>query len=107
VSAADPRRGGADDASATPILALDGASKSYGAVRAVRNASLALRPAEVRALVGENGAGKSSIVRLLAGASSSTAGPSSCTALPTRATRASPSSTRSRRSSPTSPWRRT
>jgi rhamnose transport system ATP-binding protein len=51
----------------TPILALDEASKSYGAVRAVRGASLSLSSGEVRGLVGENGAGKSSIVRLLAG----------------------------------------
>jgi rhamnose transport system ATP-binding protein len=54
-------------ASRRPILALEQASKSYGAVRAVRGASLTLEPGEVRALVGENGAGKSSIVRLLAG----------------------------------------
>jgi rhamnose transport system ATP-binding protein len=50
-----------------PILALEGASKSYGAVRALRGASLALRAGEVRALAGENGAGKSTLVRLLAG----------------------------------------
>jgi rhamnose transport system ATP-binding protein len=49
------------------ILALDTANKSYGAVHAVRGVSLSLSPGEVRALVGENGAGKSSIVRLLAG----------------------------------------
>jgi rhamnose transport system ATP-binding protein len=52
---------------AAPIIALREASKSYGAVRAVRDASIAVRPGEVRALVGENGAGKSTIVRLLAG----------------------------------------
>jgi len=57
-----------------PILALDGASKSYGAVRAVRGASLSLSAGEVRALVGENGAGKSSIVRLLAGVTRPDAG---------------------------------
>jgi rhamnose transport system ATP-binding protein len=51
----------------TAILALDRASKSYGAVHALRGASLAVEPGEVRALVGENGAGKSTIVRLLAG----------------------------------------
>jgi rhamnose transport system ATP-binding protein len=50
------------------IIELRSASKSYGAVRAVHDVSLALRPGEVRGLVGENGAGKSSIVRLLAGA---------------------------------------
>jgi len=50
-----------------PILALRGASKSYGAVRAVRDVGLGLVGGEVRALVGENGAGKSSIVKLLGG----------------------------------------
>jgi rhamnose transport system ATP-binding protein len=50
-----------------PIIALDGASKSYGAVRAAHEVSIALRAGEVRALAGENGAGKSTIVRLLAG----------------------------------------
>jgi rhamnose transport system ATP-binding protein len=52
---------------ATPILALEGATKSYGAVQALRDGTLALRPGEVRALVGENGAGKSTLVKLLAG----------------------------------------
>jgi rhamnose transport system ATP-binding protein len=55
------------NAGETPIIALADASKSYGAVRAVRDTSIAVRPGEVRALVGENGAGKSTIVRLLAG----------------------------------------
>jgi rhamnose transport system ATP-binding protein len=50
-----------------PIVALEGAEKSYGAVRALRNGTLALRPGEVRALVGENGAGKSTLVKLLGG----------------------------------------
>src|SRR4051794_27469823 len=50
-----------------PILALEDASKSYGAVRAARGVSIALRSGEVRALAGENGAGKSTIVRMLAG----------------------------------------
>jgi rhamnose transport system ATP-binding protein len=55
------------NADAAPIIALREASKSYGAVRAVRDAAIALRPGEVRGLVGENGAGKSTMVRLLAG----------------------------------------
>jgi rhamnose transport system ATP-binding protein len=58
------------NADAAPIIALSEASKSYGAVRAVRavrDATIELRPGEVRALVGENGAGKSTIVRLLGG----------------------------------------
>jgi len=49
------------------VLALDSASKAYGAVQALRAASLELRAGEVRGLVGENGAGKSTLVRLLAG----------------------------------------
>jgi rhamnose transport system ATP-binding protein len=53
--------------STTPIIALRGASKSYGAVRAARDVSIDLRSGEVRALAGENGAGKSTIVRMLAG----------------------------------------
>jgi rhamnose transport system ATP-binding protein len=51
----------------SPIVALRGASKSYGAVHALREADIALRAGEVRGLVGENGAGKSTLVRLLAG----------------------------------------
>ncbi|HYZ28359.1 MAG TPA: sugar ABC transporter ATP-binding protein [Thermoleophilaceae bacterium] len=50
-----------------PVLALDGATKSYGAVRALRDGNIELRPGEIRALVGENGAGKSTLVKLLGG----------------------------------------
>jgi rhamnose transport system ATP-binding protein len=50
-----------------PIIALERAEKSYGAVRALRGGDIALRPGEVRALVGENGAGKSTLVKLLGG----------------------------------------
>src|SRR3954468_21990530 len=49
------------------VLALEDATKSYGAVRAARGVSIALHAGEVRALAGENGAGKSTIVRMLAG----------------------------------------
>jgi rhamnose transport system ATP-binding protein len=52
---------------ATPIVELRGATKSYGAVQALRDGSLALRPGEVRGLVGENGAGKSTVVKVLGG----------------------------------------
>jgi rhamnose transport system ATP-binding protein len=55
------------NADAAPILALEDAAKSYGAVHALRHGTLALRPGEVRALVGENGAGKSTLVKLLGG----------------------------------------
>ena len=55
------------DQNDAPVVALERATKSYGAVHALRNGTLSLRPGEVRALVGENGAGKSTLVKLLAG----------------------------------------
>src|SRR5215211_4680354 len=50
-----------------PIVELRDVSKSYGAVRALRDGNLSLRPGEVRALIGENGAGKSTLVKVLGG----------------------------------------
>jgi rhamnose transport system ATP-binding protein len=50
-----------------PILELRDATKSYGAVRALQNGNLVLRAGEVRGLIGENGAGKSTIVKVLGG----------------------------------------
>lgn len=51
----------------TPRLALRGASKSFGQVRALIDGNLVLMPGEVHALLGENGAGKSTLVKILAG----------------------------------------
>ena len=50
-----------------PVAALHGATKSFGGTVAVRDVSLALHAGEVLALLGENGAGKSTCVKLLAG----------------------------------------
>jgi len=54
----------------TAELMLDaaGIAKAYGAVVALRDASLAVRPGEVHALMGANGAGKSTFVKILTGA---------------------------------------
>ena len=41
--------------------------KNYGGVAAVKNVSLRIEPGEVHALCGENGAGKSSLARIIAG----------------------------------------
>ncbi len=64
------QQGGGDGgapAGQTPRLALSGASKSFGAVHALRDATLELYGGHVRALLGENGAGKSTLVKTLAG----------------------------------------
>jgi len=50
-----------------PLLAVRSVAKSFGAVAAVRDVSFPLYAGEVHALVGENGAGKSTIVKMLAG----------------------------------------
>jgi ABC-type sugar transport system ATPase subunit len=50
------------------LLVAERVHKRYGGVHALRGASLDVRPGEVHALVGENGAGKSTIINVLAGA---------------------------------------
>ncbi|MCK5744813.1 MAG: ABC transporter ATP-binding protein [Oricola sp.] len=50
------------------ILEATGVVKTYGAVTALRDASLAVRPGEVHALLGANGAGKSTFLKSVMGA---------------------------------------
>ena len=50
------------------LLEATGVSKMYGAVVALKDASLAVRPGEIHALMGANGAGKSTFVKILTGA---------------------------------------
>ena len=51
-----------------PVLDAQNVSKTFGAVVALRDASLQVRAGEVVALMGANGAGKSTFVKILTGA---------------------------------------
>jgi ribose transport system ATP-binding protein len=55
------------DPPAAPPLAVDGISKRFPGVQALRGISFDCRRGEVHALVGENGAGKSTLMRVLSG----------------------------------------
>ena len=55
-------------------LHLTGISKRFGAVRAIRNADITIRAGRVHALVGENGAGKSTMIKIIAGVESADTG---------------------------------
>jgi ABC-type sugar transport system ATPase subunit len=50
-----------------PLLRLRGISKSFGPVQALTNVDLELRAGEVTALVGDNGAGKSVLIKTVSG----------------------------------------
>jgi D-xylose transport system ATP-binding protein len=50
-----------------PILELRGLNKSFGPVHVLHDIDFAVYPGEVTALVGDNGAGKSTIVKCVAG----------------------------------------
>ena len=52
---------------APTLLAVEGLTKSYGGVHAVRGVSFALRAGEILALIGPNGAGKSTCFDMLNG----------------------------------------
>lgn len=52
---------------AEPVLSLNGITKLFPGVRALSEVELGLYPGQVTALVGENGAGKSTVVKILTG----------------------------------------
>lgn len=51
----------------TTILSAEGIAKNYGSVVALRSVDLDVAPGEIHALLGANGAGKSTFVKILAG----------------------------------------
>ena len=59
---------------APPVLRMTGVSKSFGATRALDDVTFELGRGEVHALIGENGAGKSTMMKVLSGAIAPDAG---------------------------------
>src|SRR3974390_1067122 len=58
----------------TPLLELRGICKAFPGVKVLDDVSFAVWPGEVHMLLGENGAGKSSLMKVLCGAYSADAG---------------------------------
>jgi simple sugar transport system ATP-binding protein len=58
----------------TPLVRLDSISKSYAGIRALSDVSFAIEAGEVVCLAGENGSGKSTVIKILAGVEPPTAG---------------------------------
>ena len=52
----------------TPVLEARGLTKRYGRVVAIESGDIALYPGEILAVIGDNGAGKSSLIKALSGA---------------------------------------
>ena len=58
-----------------PILKARGLMKRYGNVVALNSADFDLYPGEVLGVIGDNGAGKSSLIKIMSGVSSGQALP--------------------------------
>src|SRR3954468_21186931 len=50
-----------------PVLAIRGLSKTFPGTKALDRVDFDLRPGEVHALIGQNGCGKSTLIKVLAG----------------------------------------
>src|SRR5690606_22674322 len=58
----------------TPAIATDALTKTYGTRSVVRDFTFRVNPGEVYALVGPNGAGNTTVIRMLAGLTFPTSG---------------------------------
>ena len=57
----------AEGAKDTPLIAARGISKSFAGIEVLRDIDLDLARGEIHALLGENGAGKSTFAKIIAG----------------------------------------
>jgi simple sugar transport system ATP-binding protein len=64
----------AEDVPDDALLKIDGATLSFGQVRALKNVTMHARRGEVTAIVGDNGAGKSTLIRCVSGVHAPDAG---------------------------------
>ena len=57
-----------------PVLELNGLSKSFGGLHAVRDVTLKIMPGDRKAIIGPNGAGKTTLFNLITGIFPATSG---------------------------------
>jgi ABC-2 type transport system ATP-binding protein len=70
------------DTDAAPTISVRGVTKRYGALTAVSDLSFEVRPGAVTGFLGENGAGKSTTLRVLLGLAAPTAGSATVLGMP-------------------------
>ena len=63
-----------ETSSAVPVLELQGLSKSFGGLHAVRGVTLKIMPGDRKAIIGPNGAGKTTLFNLITGIFPSSSG---------------------------------
>jgi simple sugar transport system ATP-binding protein len=69
-----PTGAGADQSGARPVLNLHRLRKEFGGLVAIEDLTLDLFAGEIVALVGDNGAGKSTVVKMISGVHQPTSG---------------------------------